>query len=174
LRSIPVKLAHRRPFAALVTIVGLTLAAAGCAGVRSQTQAWYVPADGVSTDAGDIAVRNVLLVAEEDGQVATVVATFANTGPEDELVEVRVGDRIATPTTGPVEIPEGGYARLGPDQTRLDVFGADVTPGEFVDVEFVFRDAPRAQVQALVQGPEGEYEGALDGAGEPTPTPTPF
>jgi hypothetical protein len=166
-----VKLAHRRPLAALVTIAGLTLAAAGCAGVRAQTQVWYEPADGVSTEAGDIGVRNVLLVADEDGRVATVIATFANTGPEDELVEVRVGDRIATPTTGPVEIPEGGYARLGPDQVRVDVFRADVQPGEFVDVEFVFRDAPRAEVQALVQPAEGEYETALDDAEEPTPTP---
>jgi hypothetical protein len=168
-----VNLIHRRPFAALLTIVGLTLVAAGCAPIpiRAQTQEWYEPADGVSTEAGDIAIRNVVLVAEEDGPVATVLATFANTGAEDEFVELRVGDRIATPTTGPVEIPENGYARLGPDNVRVDVFGADVQPGEFVDVEFVFRDAPRAEVEALVQRPEGEYEGALDDAEEPTPTP---
>ncbi|HEY9375964.1 MAG TPA: hypothetical protein VIQ02_02575 [Jiangellaceae bacterium] len=165
------KLAHRRPLAALVTIVGLTLAATGCAGVRSQTQEWYEPADGVSTEAGDIGVRNALVVADEDGAVATVLATFANTGEEDELVEVHVGDRIATPTTGPVEIPEGGYARIGPDDdARIDVFGADVQPGEFVDVEFVFQEAPRAEVQALVQRAEGDYEAALDGAEEPTPS----
>jgi hypothetical protein len=162
-----------RPLAALVPIVGLTLVAAGCAPVpvRSQTQEWYEPADGVSTEAGDIGVRGVLLVSDEDGGVATVLATFANTGPEDEFLEVHVGDRIATPTTGPLDIPEGGYARLGPDQTRVDVFEADTRPGEFVDVEFVFRDAPRAQVQALVQRAEGDYQGALDDAQEPTATP---
>ena len=162
----------RRRLAALLTIVGLTLVAAGCAPIpiRAQTQEWYEPADGVSTQAGDIAIRNVLLVADEDGSVATVLATFANTGSEDELLEVRVGDRTAVPTTGPVVIPEDGYARLGPDDVRVDVFGADVRPGEFVDVEFVFRDAPRAEVQALVRRPEGDYEGALDGAEEPTPT----
>ena len=164
---------HRRPLGALVTIAGLTLVAAGCAPVpiRSQTQEWYEPADGVSAQAGDIAIRNVLLVAKEDGSVATVLATFANTGAEDEFLEVHVGDSIATATTGPVEIPEDGYARLGPDDARLDVFGADVQPGQFVDVEFVFRDAPRAEVEALVQRPEGDYEGALDDAVEPTPTP---
>jgi hypothetical protein len=171
LRSIPVKLGLRRPLAALVTIVGLTLAAAGCASVRAQTQEWYEPADGVSTEAGDMHVRNVLLVADEEGAVATMLATFANTGPEDELLEVRVGDRIATPTSGPVEIPEDGYVRLGPDQVRVDVFGAGAQPGHFVDVEFVFRDAPRAEVQALVQPAEGEYETALDGVEEPVATP---
>jgi hypothetical protein len=173
LRSIPVKLVLRRPAAALVAILGFTLVASGCANIpiRAQTQLWYEPADGVSTEAGDIHVRNALLVADEDGGIATVLATFANTGPEDEFIEVHVGDRIATPTTGPVEIPEGGYARLGPDQNRVDVFGADAVPGQFVDVEFVFRDAPRAEVQALVQRAEGDYEGALDDAEEPTPTP---
>jgi hypothetical protein len=172
LRSIPVKLAHRRPVAALVTIVGLTLAAAGCASIpiREQTQLGYTPADGVSTNAGEIAVRNVVLVAEEDGPVTTVIATFANSGPEDELVEVRVGDRTATFESGPVEIPADGYTQLGPDGERVDVFGADVQPGQFVDVEFVFRDAPRAEVQALVQRADGYYEGALDDAAEPTPT----
>lgn len=170
-RSMPVKLNPRRPLAATVAIVGLSVLAAGCASVRAQTQQWYEPADGVSTDAGQIGVRNVLLVAEEDGSVATVIATFANEGPDDELVEVRVGDRIAPPAGGPLEIPEDGYARLGPDQTRLDVFGVDVTPGQFVDVEFVFADAPRAEVQALVQPAEREYETALDGAEEPVATP---
>jgi hypothetical protein len=168
-----VNLIHRRPLAAFATIVGLTLVVTGCAPIpiRAQTQEWYEPADGVSAQAGDIAIRNVLLVADEDGSVATVLATFANSGAEDEFLEVHVGDRIATPTTGPVEIPEDGYARLGPDNARVDVFGADVQPGEFVDVEFVFRDAPRAEVEALIQRPEGDYEGALDDAEEPTPTP---
>jgi hypothetical protein len=166
----PVKLSPRRPLAAAVAIVGLSMLAAGCAS-RAQTQQWYEPADGVSTDAGEIAVRNVLLVADEDGSVATVLATFANEGPDDELVEVRVGDRIAVPSEGPLVIPEDGFARLGPDDTRLDVFGADALPGQFVDVHFVFEEAPRAEVDALVQLAEGEYEGALDDAVEPTPTP---
>ncbi len=167
------KLVLRRPLAALITIPVLCLAAVGCASVRAQTQLWYEPADGVSTDAGDIAVRNVLLVADEEGSVATLLATFANEGATDELVEVRVGDSIVPPVGGRLEIPEDGYARLGPgpDEVRLDVFGGDAQPGQFVDVEFVFQDAPRAEVQALVQPAEGDYAAALDDAEEPTETP---
>jgi hypothetical protein len=166
-----VNLALRRPRAALLTILALIVAVGGCASVRSQTQVWYEPADGVSTDAGDIGVRNVLLVADDDGSVATVLATFANTGAADELLEVRVGEQIAPPVGGPVEIPEDGYARLGLDDTRVDFFGADIEPGQFVDVEFVFADAPRAEVQALVQRADGDYEAVLDGAEEPIATP---
>jgi hypothetical protein len=168
-----VKLVLRRPLAALITIPVLCLAAVGCASVRAQTQEWYEPADGVSTDAGDIGVRNVVLVADEEGSVATLLATFANEGATDELVEVRVGERITPPAGGRLEIPEDGYARLGPGpgDVRLDVFGADAQPGQFVDVEFVFQDAPRAEVQALVQLAEGDYAAALDDAEEPTATP---
>lgn len=167
------KLVLPRRLAVLFAIPVLSLAVVGCASVRAQTQEWYEPADGVSTDAGDIAVRNVLLVADEEGDVATLLATFANEGPTDELVEVRVGERITPPAGGPLEIPEDGYARVGPgpDDVRLDVFGADAMPGQFVDVQFVFRDAPRADVQALVQRAEGDYESALEDAEEPTPTP---
>ena len=164
------KLVLRRQLTALVTMSVLSLAAVGCANVRAQTQEWYEPADGVSTDTGDIAIRNVLLVADEEGEVATVFASFANEGARDELVEVRVGDRIASPAGGPLEIPEDGYAQLRPDDVRLDVFGADTRPGQFVDVEFVFQEAPRAEVQALVQRAEGDYATALDDIEEPTPT----
>ena len=61
------KLVLRRQLTALVTMSVLSLAAVGCANVRAQTQEWYEPADGVSTDTGDIAIRNVLLVADEEG-----------------------------------------------------------------------------------------------------------
>jgi hypothetical protein len=168
-----VKLVLRRPLAALITIPVLSLAVVGCASVRAQTQLWYEPADGVSADAGGIAIRNVVLVADEEGSVATLLSTLANEGATDELVEVRVGESIVPPVGGRLEIPEDGYARLGPGpgEVRLDVFGADARPGQFVDVEFVFRDAPRAEVQALVQRAEGDYEGALDDAEEPTATP---
>ncbi|MET0520447.1 MAG: hypothetical protein ABW156_00525, partial [Jiangellaceae bacterium] len=93
-----------------------------------------------------------------------------NEGAPDELVEVRVGDRITSPAGGPLEIPEDGYAQLGPDDVRLDVFGTGARPGQFVDVEFVFQEAPRAEVQALVQRAEGDYATALDDIEEPTPT----
>jgi hypothetical protein len=166
-----VKLVLRRPIAALVAVPVLTMAGAGCTGLRTQTQNWYVPGDGVSTEAGDIGVRNVLLVADDDGGIATLIATFANEGATDELVEVQVGDQAVVPPTGALEIPADGYARLGPDGVRLDVEGADVQPGDFVDVEFVFGNAPRAEVQALVQRAEGDYEDALDFEELPTPTP---
>ena len=79
----------------------------------------------------------------------------------DRLVEVRVDGTEAAPNGGSLRIPAGGYASLGPGSTRLDVEGADTEPGRFVEVEFLFREAPRVTVDALVQPAEGIYEDAL-------------
>ena len=152
---------RRQPVATLAAVSVLALALAGCGSVRTQTQQWYTPADGVSAEAGDVAVRNVLVVASESGDASTVLASFANRGERDRLVEVRVGEARATPTGGDLTIPAGGYATLGPEGTRLDVDDADTVPGSFVEVEFLFEDAPRITVDALVQPAEGVYEDAL-------------
>jgi hypothetical protein len=165
--------ARRQSVTALVALVVLAFALASCGSVRTQTQQWYTTADGVSAEAGDIAVRNVVVVADESGDRSTVIATFANRGDEDdELVEVRVGDVTATPTDGDLTIPADGYASLGPDETRLDVQGADTVPGEFVEVDFRFGSAPRTTVDALVQQAEGAYEDALPPPSEASPTPS--
>jgi hypothetical protein len=151
----------RRRDAALVALPVLGLALAGCGSVQEQTQQPYDPTDGVSAEAGDIAIRNVLVVADEDGDAATVFASFANRGSDDRLVEVRVGDTDATPTGGSLDIPGGGYASLAPESTRLDIAGADTEPGGFVEIEFLFDDAPRVSVDAMVRPAEGGYENAL-------------
>jgi hypothetical protein len=155
----------------LAAASALALTLTGCGSIRTQTQQWYTPADGASAEAGDIALRNVVVVADESGDEATVLATFANRGEEDELVEVRVGDATATPSDGDLTIPADGYASLGPGGTRADVDGADAVPGTFVEVEFRFERAPRTTVDALVQAAEGEYEDALTVPREPSPTP---
>ena len=51
---------RRQPVAALAAICVLALVLTGCGSIRTQTQQWYTPADGVNAEAGDIALRNVL------------------------------------------------------------------------------------------------------------------
>jgi hypothetical protein len=162
---------RRQPVAALAAICVLALVLTGCGSIRTQTQQWYTPADGVNAEAGDIALRNVLVVATESGDASTVLATFANRGEEDHLVEVRVGDTTATPTGGDLTIPANGYATLGPGGTRVDVEGADTVPGTFVELEFLFESAPRTTVDALVKPAEGDYEDVLIAPREQLPTP---
>ena len=151
----------RRRTAVLAALPVLALALVGCSSVHEQTQQVSDPADGTSAEAGDIAVRNVVVVASEDGDEATVFASFANRGAEDRLVEVRVDDSAATPPDGSLELPAGGYASLSPDSTRLDVEGGDIEPGQFVEIEFRFDEAPRATVDALIKPADDLYEDAL-------------
>jgi hypothetical protein len=154
--------AARRRLATVVTVSLLALLAAGCGEVREQTQWADDRTHGVSATAGDVDIRNALVVAAEDGSDATVLAVFANRGAADELVRIRLADNEAEPEAGPMEIPARGYAVLGPDATRLDVSGADVTPGFRVELEFIFQNAPRATVSALVKPAEGIYADALN------------
>ena len=161
---------RRQRVPALAAVCMLALVLTGC-GIRTQTQQWYTPADGVSAEAGDIAVRNVLVVATDSGDASTLLAMFANRGDEDQLVEVRVGDATARPDGGDLTIPANGYATLGPEGTRVDVEDADTVPGTFVEVEFLFERAPRTTVEALVQTAEGDYEDALIAPREQLPTP---
>lgn len=148
------KSALRRRF--LVTAPVLTLALAGCS-VGEQTQQWYDPADGVSAEADDILIRNVVVVADDDG-AATVLASFANeSNVDDRLVEVIVDDVTATQSERRIDIPARGYASVGPDGARVDVTGTTATPGHLVDVEFRFDKGPRTTVETLVQAAEGTY-----------------
>jgi hypothetical protein len=155
----------------LVSIPTLAILLAGC-NVQDKTQ-WFGPRyDGVPAEAGDIGLRNVVVVTSADGQ-ATVLTTFANRGGADELLEVRIGESAATPTDGPLQIPAGGYAALGPEAAQVDVTGVDLVPGLLTEVEFLFADSPRTTVDAVVKEAEGRYadvhfsEPAVDVAEEP-------
>lgn len=146
----------RRALLAPIIAIALT----GCS-MHEASQSWYNPTDGTSTDAGSIAIRNVVVVATDDGQ-ATVLANFVNRGADDQLVEVIVGDASGTPTPATVEIPSGASTRIGPDAAaRVDVSGSDASPGRSVDVEFRFENAPRVTLDALAQENDGLYAGSI-------------
>lgn len=152
----------RRRLALLVAVSLLGLVAAACGEVREQTQWSDDRTHGVSATAGDIEVRNALIVADETGSQATVMASFSNRGAADELVQVVVNGHEAEPADGPLTIPARGFARLDADETRLDLQNIDATPGRRIDMEFIFGSAPRATVNALVLADQGMYAGVLN------------
>ncbi|NED94817.1 hypothetical protein G1H11_05780 [Phytoactinopolyspora alkaliphila] len=139
----------------LLSLPALALTLGGC-GIYEQTQGWYPRYNGAPAEAGDIGLRNVLVVASTDGQ-ATVLSSFANRGEADQLVEVRIGDASATPADGPLEIPARGYASLGPETEQVDLQDVELTPGLTTEVEFHFANAPRVTVETLVKKADGPY-----------------
>ncbi len=151
----------------LVALPVLALSLAACSSTGEQTQTWYTPTDGAQTEAGDIGIRNVVVVADDGA--ATVLASFSNRGEADRLVEVAVGGVPAEPEGGRLDLPAGGYAAIGPDQVRVDVPEVDAEPGSLVEVEFRFEGAPVTAVDAVVQAPDGIYEDVVPGSPAPTP-----
>ncbi|PSL02480.1 hypothetical protein CLV30_110133 [Haloactinopolyspora alba] len=152
---------------ALVAVPLIALSVAGCS-IHEQTQGWYAPANGVNADAGQVGLRNVLVVAGSGGR-ATVLAALSNEGTTaDALVGVSVGDTQAELEGGAIEIPSNGHATVGPSAHRADVQSVDAVPGRMIEVEFRFERAPRVTVDALVETAEGMYADALPGGSTPT------
>lgn len=151
----------RRRLAMLVAVSLLGLLAAACGEVREQTQWDDDRTHGASATAGDIQIRNALIVADEEGRQATLMASFANRGPTDELQRVIVNGREAEPEGGPLAVPARGFARLDADENRLDLQNIDTTPGLRTEVEFIFGAASRATVNVLVLADEGIYASVL-------------
>jgi hypothetical protein len=147
----------RRRVVTLVAVPVLALMALGCANVTEQTQAWRDAPNGTSATAGEMDIRNALVVSDSEGN-GTVFASFANRGGQaDALTGVIVDDIEATSGAGDVELPAGGVASVAADGARVDVSGMDVAPGRIVDVQFIFANAPRVSVQAIVQPNDGIY-----------------
>jgi hypothetical protein len=153
---------------AATCLLGAAVSACGqYAEVTSQTQIWRD--QGASGTAGDVEIRDAVLVADSAGERTTLYTAFANTADADEVVRIRVGEVWTEPVGGPLVIPTLGYAALTPRPTalssyaaRLDVAGADTVPGYFVEVEYVFAEAPRIMLNVPVRPDDGYYTGSLD------------
>lgn len=125
-----------RIVSSLALAAAITLGATGCSLISVQsTLEEYAPSDGVSIDAGDVQLRNMLLVtAEEEGNynlVFTAQNNAAETQPLD-LTIVQDGSRLETS----LEV-EPGMTRFGnPDEGEnvVIVSGLTAPAGAGVDV----------------------------------------
>ncbi|MCI0686250.1 MAG: hypothetical protein L0Y54_03280 [Sporichthyaceae bacterium] len=132
------------------------------------------------TQAGDIAVRSVMLVASPDNQDASLVMTLVNQGSESDVLQaVRVG-RLDRPDAGQqvpvsVNVPAGGAVNVGsPGQPAVVLrdIGRLAQPGEFVDVELLFGTAGEAAVSSILHPATGFYASYAPSP-LPSPSPTP-
>lgn len=153
---------ERRPrvrMACVVALVVLVGTVAGCGMDRQATQRRWDLTDGVSADAGDVAVRNVVVVADGDGP-GRVLASFVNRGVTDRLGDVRVNGTSAEFDSGPVELTRREVS-LRLDTPRVDVDDLDPQPGHHAEVRFIFANAPRVTVNALIRQDTGIYADAF-------------
>src|SRR5699024_8640719 len=101
-----------------VAVVGLASAASRGRGACAMTSPVttdlaYDPADGVSVDAGDLAVRDLLVVSEGGGAPGVVSGLVVNSGTEEAQVTLVVSaDGQMTPLSPTVTVPVDGAVRL--------------------------------------------------------------
>jgi hypothetical protein len=133
--------------------VTLSIVAAGCgANFNAQTQQPYQAAEGTDAMSGPIAVRNMLVLASEDGK-GRLYGSIVNTGQEpDRLVGIAAapadaGDRAAgTPepvTFGGVRSVtlQPGESLILPPKTGGPITVSGGEPGRMIKVTITFGEA---------------------------------
>ncbi len=175
-----------RGLAALVLSAGVALGAGGC-GFDVQTLQPYTPAEGVNVEVGgerrgDVAVRNLLVLADEQGSGFLSAAVYAPAG-EDTLESVSGFPILADGTVGPpltIEVPTGmtfapedDAVVLTSDRPAITVEGEDMQPGLTVELTLTFSQAGATQPLQVPVVPQAEYPMVSPPAGTPSASPTP-
>lgn len=151
---------RRRVLAPLaVSIVALTGLSSCTLGAEIATMKQYDPSDGVGADVGDLALRNILLIANDEGE-GNLVMTVVNNSGEDITLNVQYDD-AGNRTTSSLEIP------AFPQRTRIGgnpadgviVAAADKVTGGLFPIYFEYGTAPGELVLVpVLDGTLPEYE----------------
>jgi hypothetical protein len=155
---------RRTALAGAAATLSIALTACG-ASFNAQTQQPYQPADGANGDSGSIGVRNVLVLASDDGKGELHAVIVNNGGTDDTLVGIEQappgtqdgnagGDQPAEVTFGNVKTLDlkAGTSTLLPPQPAAEeaesgeVSGEPITvtggkPGQMINVVITFGKA---------------------------------
>lgn len=121
----------RRPAVLAATVLSVCLVS-GCSSFSEQTtELQYAPSDGAQGDAGDLAVRNLLFVAEDAESPGALLGVILNSGSED--IDVTLGSENGVEES--FRVPAGSSVSLGPDgDEQVEVDPVAVVPGRTVPV----------------------------------------
>ncbi len=142
--------------AAVVTVLTLT----GCGfSTPVATMKPYDPSDGVGADIGDLALRNVLLIANDNSE-ATLIMTVVNRADDDIILNLQYGD--ANVRVNESVTITGGNARtnVGDDPgTAILVSDPTMTLGALFPIYFEYGNVPGEVVLVpVLDGTLPEYE----------------
>jgi hypothetical protein len=137
-----------------------TLALTGCTFITPiATQDPYDPSDGVGADIGDLALRNILLVANDTSE-ATLVLTAVNNSDDDIQVNIQYGD-AGSRVTESITL-DGGQTRtrIGDDPgTTVVVADETLTIGALFPVYVEYGDVSGEVILVpVLDGTLPEYE----------------
>jgi hypothetical protein len=171
--------------ATVVVAAGILLGTTGCNLYAPQaTTIHYDASDGVSGDVGDLAIRNAILLTEDD-ENGNLLVHVVNSSAEDvellvqyEGVDEKVDQTITVPGNSTTEIGvDGGesVAVESPDATAGSLFPVYFQYGDFTGTELLVPvlDGSLAAYSTLVPS-ESAVPSATPGPAEsPTATATP-
>ena len=127
-----------RLIASLAVGALVVLGTSGCAMLSTQaTTIPYSPADGVNIpDSGPLQVRNVLIVADEDGTDGNLVAAIVNDTLDSHTLRIEFGEG-SSKTTEEIRVPANTVLSLGTEETEpLLLEGIDTKPGADLPMYF--------------------------------------
>ncbi len=180
---------RRTALAGAAATLSIALSACG-ANFNAQTLQNYQPAEGTNADSGSIAVRNVLVLASEDGKGELHAVIVNSGGSDDTLAGIAQapagtqdgqagGDQPGQVTFGNVktlDLKAGSSTRLPPDKgleaENGEASGEPITvtggkPGQMINVTITFGQAApiTAYVPVLTEDhysptPRADGEGA--------------
>ncbi len=149
--------------AVAVALLALTSLSGCAAGFNAATNRPYTPTNGAIASVGDIRVRSVVIVGNDNGSgQADLIAVLVNNGTTDDAltgITVEGADPVQVPG-GSLNIPPQVTVPIGPDSTnRVLLEKLTATPGHLVKVTLAFRDAGIASLTVLVMTPAGLVSG---------------
>ena len=151
---------RRRLFAPYALAVSVVLGTTGCTlNAEIATMKEYDPSDGVGTEVGDLALRNIMLVTNDAGQ-GNLVMTVVNSGMDDVTLSVQYSDG-GSDSNETIDVPgTPSLLRVGDDPDSGVVFaGSDVVPGGLAPLYFQYGKNPGELVLVpVLDGTLPEYE----------------
>jgi hypothetical protein len=161
--SSPPRRTRIRALAALPLALALATSACG-AGFSPGTGQVQRDTNGSAGVTGNIAVRNLILLQDEDANPVTtsLVAGLANnSNVTDELTGVQVADADAVALGNPIPIPGRGLVTPGVgDGPSIEVANAKFRPGGYTTVTLTFKNSGQITLDVLVMPPNGPSNGA--------------
>jgi len=146
-------------------IAAFAISLTGCgAGSNASTRLIKKVTDGqeaeIRNENNNIALRNFVLVALEDGS-AVVVGTVINRGENDDALLGLAIPGIQAQFTGVSTISQNQTIRFEGDSANAKavILGANLKPGTHTDLSLFFGNAGEVKFDVLVQKPAGIYEG---------------
>jgi hypothetical protein len=162
--------------AGLATVLVSVLALTGCGatGAQAPTRNIKQVTDGVEGQSGSIYIRDLLLVAQPDGNAA-LVGTFINEeATTNSLTGIKVAgiDATLSSASGSFDLAQNTpliFAGDSADATGY-VPALNAKPGDRVEVVVSFSNSPTVTLSALVRDKSDYFTGV---GGKPAQTPTP-